>query len=1167
GLLFSLETIISPEGLSLFDVLSSYEPSNYKASNLINELFLNELFLLEPISSKIMFWILLNDSSFFKNNFDQISRQSNFSSLINNDGDNILMFLLKKRPTLSSDIINLILDSKLIDPNSKDSNGKDLLSIAIEYSTYDFSKIFNSLLEQGAQPSIQHIVDLIKKQPYQWIDIFKGLIKKITCPNKISDNQTLIEFLFEINPKLDLIESLEAIIENMHLDLKSGIVPEQFWLPVCANASKKQNRLSGYFLFEIVKKYPIDLSIKIKDRTLFELLKISSLESDIQNSNKIFKELLENKAWGINQLPAELKNIFEDLLPASIVREGLIRDYIKKNSLPEINSKPWFKLIQMLFESDDCFKHKNKDQKDSIVFSHKFSLNGLIELSEKNSIDLEGSDNKFFIIVLLESFSLFIKNNPNEDSLKELHEINQILMRSALFSNNDRLKLNSEEKMGLTQNAFPSVSFFPAGWKGHGTSIVIDKRNGLFYRCNKGSGLIEKDIIEIYTINKPRNLTHDLIEKLNKSTKENQKFIQEEIITLLDLKFLEAISGKPQTVGNCAWAGLKCGLRALLMCYFSKDIARQIYKDWSSFDKNNAFEFYRLKYQNSSFFTEIAIRFLEIHHGSNKHKLRCLSLAEHLMSEKPKELISYFSSTDKISMSLALSKFKNPENKDYVEETHRNWAGFGLIEKERRTKPSPEIEIYTALISKEPEAVEKAIENLLLLEKTESGFQLYYGWTPLHFIASLNDIDLLRKIPQEIIIKWVNQENQDKKTPVFYTGSTEVAKYLVSCGAVLETGEDFDSLLNQCISDLKYQMVDYLLSKGIHPNSETGYVLGWVGDIRLLTLFLEYNSGVFIKNIMGQTYFGATIFHSAAKGHHFEFIKFLFSRNLCIEEQDPNGFLPEHWLLSSSGKDESKKEARLKTLEALFSYPKKNLIFTFRAQIHRTRTNLSDLDSSTLQSVLPDFQEEKEKKIPNATESDLQHFNSTFTPKSIYQCLTTFGSKLHAAISHKDIPSIRACIAQDLKLNWNAVMPPFSTAPLHAAIGTKNLEIYLLIANLPFIDFNLQANTLEYPLHMAIAYGAHAILKDLLTRPKIDLNTKSLGDYTPLMEAVDRDDLISVKMLMQDPRVRLDLKNKQGKTALDLAENKPKIFEFFRTSNRLFEFSCMPDTKPQTQLK
>ncbi len=105
--------------------------------------------------------------------------------------------------------------------------------------------------------------------------------------------------------------------------------------------------------------------------------------------------------------------------------------------------------------------------------------------------------------------------------------------------------------------------------------------------------------------------------------------------------------------------------------------------------------------------------------------------------------------------------------------------------------------------------------------------------------------------------------------------------------------------------------------------------------------------------------------------------------------------------------------------------------------------------------------------------------------------------------------------------------------PLLFAVDAGQLEmVQLLIENGANPDNDANGYN---ALHMAVSWGGNYMLKYLLPHTKgINQQTDSGGE-TPLMILVARGDYPAVKMLLAY-HPDLDLKNAEGKTALDIAE-------------------------------
>ncbi|MEX0961564.1 MAG: ankyrin repeat domain-containing protein, partial [Simkaniaceae bacterium] len=85
------------------------------------------------------------------------------------------------------------------------------------------------------------------------------------------------------------------------------------------------------------------------------------------------------------------------------------------------------------------------------------------------------------------------------------------------------------------------------------------------------------------------------------------------------------------------------------------------------------------------------------------------------------------------------------------------------------------------------------------------------------------------------------------------------------------------------------------------------------------------------------------------------------------------------------------------------------------------------------------------------------------------------------------------------------------------------------------IDFNLEYNDGNTPLHLAISRGDLEIVKALLDTKNIDVNFENNYGNTPLHHAISGGNLEIVKALLKIEEIDVDLENNDGETPLHCA--------------------------------
>lgn len=175
---------------------------------------------------------------------------------------------------------------------------------------------------------------------------------------------------------------------------------------------------------------------------------------------------------------------------------------------------------------------------------------------------------------------------------------------------------------------------------------------------------------------------------------------------------------------------------------------------------------------------------------------------------------------------------------------------------------------------------------------------------------------------------------------------------------------------------------------------------------------------------------------------------------------------------------------------------------------------------------------------------------------------------LHIAIEIQNIEIIKLLIScPEINVNAKYISSDSGQekreqAALHMAIDSKNIEIVKILLSCPNIDVNIKNFYHNYydkyiyertPLNTAIKMRNIDIIKLILENKNIDINKKSTSKYvidrwkknyelvderSALQEAVYDDDLNFVKLLLENKNIDANIKNKDGKSLIELARSK-----------------------------
>lgn len=148
-------------------------------------------------------------------------------------------------------------------------------------------------------------------------------------------------------------------------------------------------------------------------------------------------------------------------------------------------------------------------------------------------------------------------------------------------------------------------------------------------------------------------------------------------------------------------------------------------------------------------------------------------------------------------------------------------------------------------------------------------------------------------------------------------------------------------------------------------------------------------------------------------------------------------------------------------------------------------------------------------------------------------------SALDGAVSRSNVDMVKWLLANGSKAKGSALLEAVRCRNLDVS---SNMVEALLKAgadanykeDYPNPSFH-SAIPLTTPLHTACYLSNWPVVKLLLSWPGIELNTLDVDSHTPLMWAVEKDDIAEVEMLLAagaDPNV----KNNKGETAFSVAE-------------------------------
>ena len=118
---------------------------------------------------------------------------------------------------------------------------------------------------------------------------------------------------------------------------------------------------------------------------------------------------------------------------------------------------------------------------------------------------------------------------------------------------------------------------------------------------------------------------------------------------------------------------------------------------------------------------------------------------------------------------------------------------------------------------------------------------------------------------------------------------------------------------------------------------------------------------------------------------------------------------------------------------------------------------------------------------------------------------------------------------------------------LSDAIDAEDISTIETLVQDPDIDVNALINGANV-LHYASANGYERVVELLLARPDIQVNIQSEDGYTPLIHSLLENKHSIVQLLLAHPGIDVNLRDNEGETALHVAINTIKDFNYFSVS-------------------
>ncbi|KAF9877519.1 hypothetical protein CkaCkLH20_05219 [Colletotrichum karsti] len=142
---------------------------------------------------------------------------------------------------------------------------------------------------------------------------------------------------------------------------------------------------------------------------------------------------------------------------------------------------------------------------------------------------------------------------------------------------------------------------------------------------------------------------------------------------------------------------------------------------------------------------------------------------------------------------------------------------------------------------------------------------------------------------------------------------------------------------------------------------------------------------------------------------------------------------------------------------------------------------------------------------------------------------------LHHAVAHADLDTLNVFLRR-AEINRNS-RDHLGRTPLFWAVEWRRVDQVKLLVKDVAVDPNIPDNDGATPVHRAVRWCHVVIIGILLGRDDVDPNiqAQAIRGDTPLMQSIIYKDKSIVRQLLDDARVKVDLQNNDGETALHIA--------------------------------
>ncbi len=238
---------------------------------------------------------------------------------------------------------------------------------------------------------------------------------------------------------------------------------------------------------------------------------------------------------------------------------------------------------------------------------HAFNVDAMAKLPNGNQICLTGFNETFVIPMLRSMFDAFMDSriDPDTQGLKDF--VGESLSKAVWHDNVTEDRINEIHEL-IHNPDYHHPVVVSSGWVWHSTQAIF--HGDYLYYCNRGADCDENPGICILKIKNKEKITPEFLKRIASrlAVKHSEYTSLEKIKEELGADHIDYIPMKEQIVGNCVYVNAKAAIFTLILIGMSRvssenngnstspfnkedmEMAKDIYKDFSQFDKESVLE-------------------------------------------------------------------------------------------------------------------------------------------------------------------------------------------------------------------------------------------------------------------------------------------------------------------------------------------------------------------------------------------------------------------------------------------------------------------------------------------------------------------------------------------------------------------------------------------------